>query len=114
MSLKPYLVVSTPSAGLSNVHKVKNVPLQVRNEEHMHKIRIYQAFPFRFCILQAIKNWTVGRPRLRVTHCVECSSANTRTCKMGNAILCKKVPDPIPTYLHLHAIGVKKLSVVVN
>ena len=22
----------------------------------------YQAFPLRFCILQAIKNWTVGRP----------------------------------------------------
>ena len=29
---------------------------------HHSRDKTYQAFPLRFCILQAIKNWTVGRP----------------------------------------------------
>ena len=29
---------------------------------HHSRDKWYQAFPLRFCILQAIKNWTVGRP----------------------------------------------------
>ena len=33
MSLQPYLVVSPPSTGVLNVHKVKNVPLLVQNED---------------------------------------------------------------------------------
>ena len=28
----------------------------------IHVIKMDQAFPLHFCILQAIKNWTVGRP----------------------------------------------------
>ena len=34
--LRPYLVVSAPSAGVSNISKVKNVPLLVQNEERVH------------------------------------------------------------------------------
>ena len=86
LSLRPYLVVSAPSAGVSNVCEVKNVPLLVQNEEHMHECvlsirdphlprqvkchscdKMDQAFPFCFCILQAIKNWTVGRPGTRLS-----------------------------------------------
>ena len=60
-SLRPYLVVSAPSAGVSNVHKVKNVSLQVRNEERVLEIRrhshdkIHQTFPLRYFILQVVK-----------------------------------------------------------
>ena len=31
-----------PSAGRLNTHKVENLPLVVRDEEHMHKIRFFQ------------------------------------------------------------------------
>jgi len=81
----PDLVVSAPSAGVSNVRKSESVSLLVQNEEHVREMRPfdqgplplsvylgrhwrhscdkwYQAFPLRFCILQAIKNWMVGRP----------------------------------------------------
>ena len=34
--LRPYLVASAPSAGVSNISKVKNVPLLVQNEERVH------------------------------------------------------------------------------
>ena len=33
-----------------------------QNVIHMIKRSLDQAFPLRFCILQAIKNWTVGGP----------------------------------------------------
>lgn len=36
-SLRPFLVVSAPSAEVSNVHEAKNVLLLVQNEEHVHK-----------------------------------------------------------------------------
>ena len=82
MSLRLSLVVSAPSTGVSNVCEAKNVPLQIRNEECMREMhsfngrplppsvylgrhsryKIYQASPLRFCILQAIENWMVGRP----------------------------------------------------
>ena len=88
MSSRPYLsylVVSAPSAGVLNVCEVKNVPLLVQSEERIHEMRSFdggslppsvylgrywhhsrdkmdQAFPLRFCTLQAIKNWTVERP----------------------------------------------------
>ena len=71
-SLRTYLVVSAPSAGISEVRKAKNIPL--RNKERVHEMlsplpplsylgrhqrhshdKIYQAFPLHFCILQAIK-----------------------------------------------------------
>ena len=86
-SLRPYLVVSAPSAGVSNIREAKNVLLQVRNDERMRKIhlfsggpfppsvyqgrhqrhsrdKIYQAFPLRFayCKQSKKKKWTVGRP----------------------------------------------------
>ena len=32
------------------------------NGDHPHIIQMDQAFPLHFCILRAIKNWTVGRP----------------------------------------------------
>ena len=60
-SLRPYLVVSAPTAGVLNVHKVKNVSLQVRNEERVLEIRrhshdkIHQTFPLRYFILQVVK-----------------------------------------------------------
>ena len=45
MSLRSYLVVSAPSGGVSNVCKAKNVPLQVRNEEHMCELRSLDGAP---------------------------------------------------------------------
>ena len=35
MNLRPYLVVSVPSAEVSNIHKAKNTLLLVQNKEHM-------------------------------------------------------------------------------
>ena len=82
--------MSAPSAGVSNIRKAKNIPLLVQNEEcvcEMHSFnqrplppfvylgkhwrhsrdKLDQASPLRFCILQVIKNWMVGRPRARET-----------------------------------------------
>ena len=39
MSLRSYLVVSAPSAGVLNIHEAKNVPLLVQNEERVCKMR---------------------------------------------------------------------------
>ena len=41
MSLKPFLVVSIPSTGVSNIHKVTNVPLLVQDKEHVHKMHSF-------------------------------------------------------------------------
>ena len=40
------------------------LPSSVYLGRHWHHScdKTYQAFPFRFCILQAIENWMVGRP----------------------------------------------------
>ena len=74
-----------PYARVSNICQVKSVPILVKNKQRVHEMRpfdqwplppsvylgrhwrpsrdkSYQAFPLRICILQAIKNWTVGRP----------------------------------------------------
>ena len=40
-SLRPYLVVSAPSARVLNVCEAKNVLLQVRNEERMHEMHSF-------------------------------------------------------------------------
>ena len=37
-------------------------PVCLHRHWHHSCDKWYQAFPLRFCILQAIKNWTVGRP----------------------------------------------------
>ena len=37
-SLRPYVVVSAPSAGVSNVHEAKNVPLLVQNEKRVQNV----------------------------------------------------------------------------
>ena len=73
------------SAGVTNVHEAKSVLLLVQNEEHVRKTHPFyqgllppsvylrrhrhrsrdkcsQASPLHFCILQVIKNRTVGRP----------------------------------------------------
>ena len=63
-----------PSAGVLNVCEVENLPLIIQDEEHMHKhILLMGTLPplcldidiihviKRFCILQVIKNRTVGR-----------------------------------------------------
>ena len=39
-SLKPYVVVSAPSAGVS-IHEVKNMPLLVQNKERMCEVRLF-------------------------------------------------------------------------
>ena len=39
MSLRPYLVVSAPNTGVLNVREVKNILLQIRNEEYVHKMQ---------------------------------------------------------------------------
>ena len=44
-SLRPYLVVSAPSAGVSNVCEAKNVPLLVQNEKHVRKMRSFDGGP---------------------------------------------------------------------
>ena len=45
MSLRSYLVVSAPNGGVSNVCKAKNVPLQVRNEEHVCEMHSLDGHP---------------------------------------------------------------------
>ena len=45
MSLRPYLVVSAPSTGVSSIHEVKNVPLLVKNEEHVREMRSFNWGP---------------------------------------------------------------------
>ena len=40
-SLRPYLVVSATSAGVSNIHDAKNVPLLVQNEERVHEMHSF-------------------------------------------------------------------------
>ena len=77
-SLRLYLVVSAPSAGVSNVHKVKNV---VQNEECVREMRSFDQGPLPSSLstkvdthvidmikwtrpspsIYAIINWTVGR-----------------------------------------------------
>ena len=37
---KGLIFSSAPSAGVSNVHEVKRVPLLVQNEKHVHKMRL--------------------------------------------------------------------------
>ena len=44
-SLKPYLVVSVPSAGVSNVCEATNILLLVQNEECVHKMRCFNREP---------------------------------------------------------------------
>ena len=82
MRLKPCLVVSAPSAGVSNVREVKNVQLLFQREVRVREmdsfdqgpllpsaylgrqnvihVIIWTGLPPLF--LQAIKNWMVGRP----------------------------------------------------
>ena len=83
-SLRLYLAVSAPSTRVSNVREVKKCiapgskrttrmqNVSFRSEtpsvylgRHWHHTceKMDQAFPLCFYILQAIKNWTVGRPR---------------------------------------------------
>ena len=40
-SLRSFLVVSVPSAGVLNVHKVRNVSLLVQNEERVHEMHSF-------------------------------------------------------------------------
>ena len=44
-SLRPCLVVSAPSAGVSNICETTNVPLLVQNEECVHKMRSFDQGP---------------------------------------------------------------------
>ena len=75
-SLSPYVVVSTPSTGVLNVCKAKNILVQNKGSFNQRPLppiyqgrywchshgKVDQDFPLCFCILQAFKNWTVGRP----------------------------------------------------
>ena len=54
---------------------------------------IYQAFPLCFCILQAIKNWTVGRPGNEATTLVGPTQVHT-SC-MSAILWCILVPDQL-------------------
>ena len=45
-SLRPFLVLSVPSAGVSNIHQVKNTLLLVRNEECMREMHPFDRGPF--------------------------------------------------------------------
>ena len=50
-SLRPYLVVSAPSAGVSNICKAKNyVLLLVQSEEHMNKSVLLMEDPSPLCL----------------------------------------------------------------
>ena len=82
MSLRPYLVASAPSAEVLNIceankvthswFKVKNAcakcALLIRDPSPLCLAlmstcdKLDQAFPLRFCMLQAIKSWMEGRP----------------------------------------------------
>ena len=79
-SLKSFLVVSAPSAGVSNVCEAKNIPLLFENKEHVreipsldgdpppldtdvnHVIKWTRPSPSVFAYYNRSKNWTVGRP----------------------------------------------------
>ena len=43
--LRPYLVVSASSTGVSNISKVKNVPLLVQKEECVRKMSSFDQGP---------------------------------------------------------------------
>ena len=90
--MRPYLVyvVSFPDGGASNFCEAKNNLLLIQNKEHMckmpsglpdfseviHVIKGPGLFPLHFCILQAIKNQTVGRPGNEATvHVCEIETA---------------------------------------
>ena len=45
MSLRPYLVVSAPSAEVLNVHKATNVPFLVQNEDCVREMRFFDRGP---------------------------------------------------------------------
>ena len=44
-SLRPFFVVSVPSAGVLNVHEAKNVPLLVQNKERVCEMRSFSRGP---------------------------------------------------------------------
>ena len=44
-SLRPYLVASAPSTGVSNVREAKNVLFPVQNEERVHEMRSFDRRP---------------------------------------------------------------------
>ena len=67
-SFRPYLVVSAPSTGASNVLEAKNIPLLFQNEEHMCEVRSFDQGPLppsvylgRQNIIHVIK-WTKPSP----------------------------------------------------
>ena len=50
-SLSPYLVVSVPSAEVSNIREVKNILLLVQNEKRVHKMHSFDQGPLPpFCL----------------------------------------------------------------
>ena len=74
MGLRPYRVVSVPSAEVLNVCEAKNIPLVVQNEERVGKMRPFNQGPLlpsvylhvihmikrtipSTSLLKAIKNW---------------------------------------------------------
>ena len=94
-------------------------------------IKMDQAFPLRFCILQAIKNWTVGRSRNETRygkHCLQkcqpgqnkfkqimqLKSTNLYTCCYGNIICIHvvmvtidiHVAMPVTYYIKLYIVGI--------
>ena len=98
-SLRPYLLVSVPSNGVSNVCEAKNVPLLVQNEGRVcnhpppssvqlgrHSCdKMDNSFPIHFCKLKAIKKWPVGRPGNDAMYSVQ--ACNHRRSKVDNRVL---------------------------
>ena len=48
--LRPYLVVSAPTAGVANVLEVKNIMLLIQNEKHMRKMHSFNGGPSPLCL----------------------------------------------------------------
>ena len=48
--LRPYLVVSAPTAGVANVLEAKNIMFLIQNEKHMRKMHSFNGRPSPLCL----------------------------------------------------------------
>ena len=123
MSLRSYLVVSVPSAGLSNVCKAKNMSILVQNKELMCKMHSFDWRPLpplcppHTCLgLPTNVQWYSGNPKLCCFGQTECPTCYTLSIPSHPTVLWDGVDRlgsyqsvqpvltvyPIPLYYGMH------------
>ena len=90
MSLRSYLVVSVPSAGLSNVYKAKNISILVQNKELMCKMHSF--------------DWRPLPPSVHLTHVQDCKQMCNGTLGIPNCAVSDKLSVPLATPCPSHPI----------